>query len=106
MSPKLRQVVCLAVVAAAAAGLALARAAREPFDGPEWTVESVMVFEESGATATRRLRPPFRVLRDGRVTLHRPDENPTLPVVRVDLTIAGEPVIVFARLRPPPAAGD
>ncbi|HEY1376372.1 MAG TPA: hypothetical protein VGF55_06235 [Gemmataceae bacterium] len=106
MSPKLRHVVGLAVIAAAAAGLVLARSAREPFDGSEWSVESVMVLDEGGPAAVHRLRPPFRVLRDGRLTLCRPDENPTVPVVRVDLTIDGEPVVVFARLRPPPAAGD
>jgi hypothetical protein len=57
----------------------------------------VIVLDNPSA-AVYRLRPPFRVIRGGRVVLDRPDEGErTLPVIRLDLTIDGEPVIVFAR---------
>jgi hypothetical protein len=84
--------------------LAPTLAPREPFGGAGWEVESVMIV--GACPTTYNLDPPFRVLRGGRVTLDRRAEDPTLPVVRVDLTIDGEHVVVFARLRQPagPAA--
>jgi hypothetical protein len=117
MRPKVRWVSCL-TVAGLAVYLLLAPAAapREPFGDAGWEVESVMVLD---ANATKfALEPPFRVLRGGRVTLSRPEESRTLPVVRVDLNIDDEHIIVFARVRqtaqilaapgpddpPPPAA--
>ncbi len=103
MRPYPRLVLCAAAVAATA-GLILARGPREPFDGAGWDVESVMVMNP-GPTVYR-LDPPFRVLRGGRVTLRRAEEATRLPVVRIDLTIDGEHVVVFCRLRPPAAAGE
>ena len=97
MTPKVRGLLCLTAVAMTAGYVLLAPAAREPFDGRGWAVESVMVMDPN--TTTYVLDPPFRVLRAGRVTLTRPDDVATLPVVRVDLTIDGEHVVVFARPR-------
>ncbi len=72
--------------------------AGESLDDRSWAVESVMLLSES-TTATYHLDPPLRVVRGGRVTFSRPTEGPALPVVRVDLTIDGEHVMVFAPLR-------
>jgi hypothetical protein len=98
MTPKARGLLCLTAVAAMAGYVLLAPAAREPFDGRAWAVESVMVLDPN--PTTYRLAEPFRVLRDGRVTVRQSEAEAPLPVVRVDLTIDGEHVVVFARLRP------
>jgi hypothetical protein len=103
MRPNLRQVACLSVVAAAAC-VVLAHAPPEPFGGAGWTVEAVMVLDPN--PTTYRLDPPFRVLRGGAVTFRRDEEAATLPVVRVDLTVDGEHVVVFTRLRPGPPDPD
>jgi hypothetical protein len=71
--------------------------AREPFDGQTWSVDSVTVLDEA-TTTTYAVGPPFRVVRGGRVTLARPADGKRLPAVRVDLTVDGEHVIVFAGL--------
>jgi hypothetical protein len=82
-----------------AAGLALEDwPAREPFDKRAWSVDSVMILNDA-TTTTYAMRPPFCVVRGGRITLARHEEPTTPPTVRVDMTIDGEHVIVFARLR-------
>jgi hypothetical protein len=70
----------------------------EPFANCGWKVESVMLLDPA-TTTTYALAPPFRVIRDGRVTVARRDEISSGRVVRVDLTIEGEPVILFTRIR-------
>ena len=62
------------------------------------TLGELMLLDEA-TTTTHVLDRPFRVIRDGRVTLAQPFEGPPRPVVRVDLTIDGEPVTVFSRIR-------
>jgi hypothetical protein len=95
-----RYVLGLAVVAFVAAYTFLlpTPATREPFDVRSWAVDSVMLLDEA-TTTTCVLAPPFRVVRGSRVTMSRLDEEPTLPVVRVDLTIDGEHVMIYARRR-------
>jgi hypothetical protein len=99
MRPNLLWVVSLVAVALVAGYLATARAPK-PLNlpaGAGWEIESVMLLD-GAAVQTYRLRPPFRVIRGGRVVLdRRGEERPTLPIVRLDLTIDGEPVTVFAR---------
>ena len=95
MSSKSRCVLCLTVVAGMAGYVVLA-APREPFaDG--WEVEAVMVMDPN--PTTYKLDAPYRVLRGGRVTYSRPEETAPLPVVRVDLNVDGEHVVVFTRRR-------
>jgi hypothetical protein len=71
---------------------------REPFDEGRWSLESVMLINEA-TTSTYVLDPPFRVIRSGQATVSRRDESVRRPVVRVDLTVDGEPVTVYSRLR-------
>ena len=94
--PKLRWVALLAAVAVIAGYVALA-APREPFADRGWEVEAVTVLDPNATTY--KLEPPFRVLRGGRVTVLRQEEAALLPVVRVDLTIDGEHVVIFTRRR-------
>jgi hypothetical protein len=82
---------------AVVAGYVSFAAPREPFAGPECEVEAVMVMDPN--PTTYKLDAPFRVLRGGRVTLTRHEETATLPVVRVDLNIDGEHVVIFTRRR-------
>jgi hypothetical protein len=100
-----RGAACLAAVGLMAAYLIVAPslAPRGPFAGPEWEIDSVMVMDPYPATYA--LSPPFRVVRGERVTVDRRDAERTLPVIRVDLTIDGEHVLVFARLRQPISPG-
>jgi hypothetical protein len=98
-------VLCLSAVAIMSAYVAIAPVPtpREPLDGAGWEVQSVMVLSDPGVR-TYRLRPPYRVIRGGRVALVGGGaDEPTGPVIRLDLTIAGEPVIVFARTIEPEA---
>ena len=89
----------LTAIVLVAAAIALKNPpAREPFDEQTWSVDSVMFLDEATPT-TYAVGPPFRVMRGGRVTLARPAEGKRLPAVRIDMTIDGEHVIVFARLR-------
>lgn len=44
-----------------------------------------------------RLERPYRVIREGEVTVTNDDEAISFPVVRLDLNIDGEHVVVFAR---------
>jgi len=87
----------LAAVAVVGVGTVLMPAPppAEPFDERSWAADSVMLLRET-ATTILTLDPTVRVVRGGRVTLARPAEGPTWPVVRVDLTIDGEHVMVFA----------
>jgi len=75
----------------------LARGPREPFADRAWEVEAVTVLDPN--PTTYKLDRPFRVLRGGEVTYSRREETAPLPVVRVDLTIDGEHVVVFTRRR-------
>jgi hypothetical protein len=86
----------LAAVAVMAGYVALA-APREPVADRGFEVEAVTVLDPNATTY--KLEPPFRVLRGGRVTEHRHEEAAPLPVVRVDLIIDGEHVVVFTRRR-------
>ena len=96
MTPKMRLLVCLAPIAVMAGYVALA-APKEPFAERDWEVEAVMVMDSS--PTTYKLDAPFRVLRGGRVTYSRAEETTPLPVVRVDLNIDGEHIVVFTRRR-------
>jgi hypothetical protein len=93
--PKVRWLLCSAAVAVMA-GYAVVGRPHEPFGDGDCAVDAVMVLNPN--PTTYQLDPPFRVLRDGGVTLSRPDGG-TAPAVRVDLRINGEHVIVFARPR-------
>jgi hypothetical protein len=84
-------------VVAAYASLAPLMAPSEPFAG-NWTIDSVMVVDPA-TTTTYMLAPPCRVIRDGRVTLSRPNKFPVDRVIRMDLTIDGECVTLFTQLR-------
>lgn len=99
MSPSLRWIVCLIPVAVVAGYVALAPVVtpREPFADRGWSVDSVMVLDPN--VTHYKLAEPFRVFREGRLTLVRPNEDATTPVVRLDLTIDGEHVTVFTRRR-------
>jgi hypothetical protein len=89
----------LAAVAliAAYAFLAPPLTPREPFDDAGCELESVMVIGSN--TMTYALEPPYRVLRNGQVTVNRPNESPSASVVRMDLSIGGDHVVIFARPR-------
>jgi hypothetical protein len=100
MMPKLRWMLCFAVVAGMASYVTVSSivAPREPFGDGRWQVESVMVLEE--ATTTKyKLDAPYRVIRDGGTTFQRDDGPPRTPVIRVDLTVDGEHVVMFTHLR-------
>lgn len=75
----------------------LVRAPREPFADRRCEVESILVIDPN--VTQYRLDEPFKVLRDGQVTFKREEDAAPLPVVRVDLTIDGEHVIIFTRRR-------
>jgi hypothetical protein len=102
MPSKVKWALCLATVLAAAYLAVRPAPPREPFAGEGWgegwEVESVMLVRTDGST-TYSLEQPYRVVRGGRVVLNRPERNPTLPIMRVNLIIDGEHVTVFARLR-------
>jgi hypothetical protein len=85
------------IAAAVMAGYLAVAGPREPFADGACEVESVMVMDPN--PTTYRLDPPFRVLRGGRVTLARQEATTPMPVVRVDLTIDGEHVVVYTRRR-------
>jgi hypothetical protein len=59
------------------------------------TVSSVMILGDH-STKTYPAGETFKVLRGGRVVFERRDE-PTTPILRVDLEINGEPVTIYAR---------
>jgi hypothetical protein len=69
----------------------------EPFAHDEWKVESVMLLDQA-TTTTYSFASPFRVIRDGSVTLARRHETPVDRPVRIDLTIDGRPVTIYTRL--------
>jgi hypothetical protein len=85
--------------------LAPHRPGREPFGGPDLEAKCVMVIDHT--TTKYSLAPPYRVIRDGRISLSRPSEAPTLPVIRLDMMFNGEHVILFTRVQAPmPAESD
>jgi hypothetical protein len=100
MSLNMRWLLGLAAVAVVAAYTLLAPVPSppEPFTTGEWRVESVMVLDPA-TTTMYNLAPPFRVIRDGHVTLARRDEATAERAVRIDLLIEGEPVTIYTRLR-------
>ena len=73
------------------------RPSHEPFGDRRCEVDSVTVIDPN--VTQYRLDEPFKVLRDGQVTFRREEDTAPLPVVRVDLTIDGEHVIIFTRRR-------
>ena len=100
MMPKLRWLLGITAIAGMATyvGFAPIMTPREPFAEGRWEVESVMVLDPA-TTTTYKLGPPIRVIRDGDVTFRREGEAGRPPVVRVDLTIDGEHVVMFTRVR-------
>jgi hypothetical protein len=83
--------------------LGATRAPENPLDAARCRIESVTALN-GPVSELYRLRPPFRVVRDGRAVLDRLDaEEPRWPVIRIDLTVTGERVIVFARTTAAPA---
>jgi hypothetical protein len=100
MSLIMRWLLGLAAVAvvAAYAFLAPIPSPPGPFATPDWRIESVMVLDPT-TTTTYNLAPPFRVIQDGRVTLARRDDETSGRAVRIDLSIEGEPVTIYSRLR-------
>jgi hypothetical protein len=75
----------------------LVRPPREPFGDRRWQVDSVMVMDPN--VTQYKLDEPYKVFRDGRVTFSRQEETAPLPVLRLDLTIDGEHVVIFTRGR-------
>ena len=71
------------------------------FDGK---IESVMLLDR-GLTTRYVLDQPFRVLRDGRVEMSRVEDDDAIqgrvdePIVRLDLNVRGEHVVIFARIK-------
>ena len=100
MSPTVRWICGLATLAilAVAPILMPSQPPPEPLDERRWTVESVMLLDEP-ACASYVLNPPFRVIRDGRVTLSRTEAPSPLPALRVDFTVDGQHVTLFSRVR-------
>jgi hypothetical protein len=89
--------VAVAVVAAYSF-LAPASSPPEPFAGPKWRVESVMILDPT-TTTTYNLAPPYLVIQDGRVTLAQRDEETSGRAARIDLSIEGEHVTLYTRFR-------
>jgi hypothetical protein len=82
-------------VAGVAAGCFVLGSSREPFVDHRWEIEAVTVMDPN--PTTYRLEQPFRVLRRGQVTFSHHEDPARLPVVRLDMNIDGEHVVVFAR---------
>src|SRR5262245_61403479 len=105
MRSRLRWAVTLAPMALVAGVLVLGQGRRpfDPLDEVETKFESVIVLD-GPVVKVYRLRPPFRLIRGGGVVLNRRDVDVSDgPIVRIDLTVAGEPLTVFARTTPAPA---
>lgn len=100
MSRSMRWLLGLTVVAVVTiyASFAPVPPSPDPFAHGGWKVESVMLLDPA-TTTTYALAEPFRVIRDGNVTVTRPLDTRADRVIRVDLTIEGESVILYTRLR-------
>jgi hypothetical protein len=74
------------------------------------SIESVMLLYPN-RTTRYVLDQPFRILRDGHVEMSRIEDDSTIqgkehePVVRLDLNIRGQRVIIFARIKDGPIEG-